>query len=84
MEIVAAMVGAYGEWESDKRPRGRQRKYADTAARRRAWNEERRKKPAVPSDETPARPRYDIHGDPDGRNMMISFQPRIEFSFQRP
>ena len=31
---------------------------AQVAARRRAWNEKKAKKPAVPSDETTERPRY--------------------------
>jgi hypothetical protein len=31
VEIIAAAVGAYAEWESAKRPGGRQRRHADTA-----------------------------------------------------
>jgi hypothetical protein len=48
--MVAAAVGAYEAWESIQRPIGRPRKYADTAARRRAWNEEGRKKPGPLAD----------------------------------
>ena len=73
VEAVAAAVGAYEAWESVQRPIGRPRKYADIAARRRA---QRAKKRPVndgvrPQFETPARPRYDIHGDPDGRNLRV-------------
>ena len=31
-QVINAMVGAYEAWERAKRPRGRQRKYADTMA----------------------------------------------------
>ena len=32
-KVINAMVGAYEAWERAKRPRGRQRKYADTMSR---------------------------------------------------
>src|SRR6516162_514491 len=47
-----------------KRPVGRQRKYADTPARRRAYNEQRRKKPVgTGGGPDEARPRYDTGSD---------------------
>jgi hypothetical protein len=39
-EAIKAAVAAYEAWGSAKRPVGRQRKYADAAARRRAYNEQ--------------------------------------------
>jgi hypothetical protein len=67
---ISAAILAYEAWERAERPRGRQRKHADTAAAKRAWYQKSRaKKPAVPSDETTERPRYAL--EPDGRNLRV-------------
>ena len=63
-EAIKAAVAAYEAWERTKRPVGRQRKYADTPARRRAYNEQRRKKPVgTGGGPDEARPRYDTGSD---------------------
>ena len=65
------MTEAYEAWEVAKRPPGQPRKYADRAARDRAYNEKRKK----PAPET--RPRYEIQDEIPARPLRYDLRVRL-------